>query len=67
MVEQVLKGKGISMVSKSGVKSGFGLLMKVWLQLHPLIRAGYFFYTKMPYRLSGLGAEVNQEGQYESF
>lgn len=47
MVEKVLKGKGTSQVSKLGVKSGFGLLMKAWPQLHPPIRAGYFFYTKM--------------------
>lgn len=47
MVEKVLKGKGTSQVSKLGVKSGFDLLMKAWPQLHPPIRAGYFFYTKM--------------------
>lgn len=67
MVEQVLKGKGTSQVSKLGVKSSFGLLMKAWPQLHPPLRAVCFFYTKMPCRLSGLRAEVKQEDQYESY
>lgn len=67
MVEQVLKHKGASKVDKWGVKSGCSLLTKAWPRAASPHMGSVLFCTKVPCRLSGLGAQVRQDGQLESY